>query len=536
MREMRKLVLRGRTVIQPAIIGIAFGGLSACDGLLDVELPHLLTDAAIEGQRTAETQVMSAIALFECGATAHGWMALGHEDVMEPIAGVASTVHRHRATPVTGACDGSDSSQAWFDQIMGARALISTSPNRLVSTGTGAARGVYDRMQDEWSLGTEGERLSAIAAIYMAASLAHMGEFLCEAAFDGSDLVTPDEMLGLADAWITNRALGHISNHGDFAMPNAAAPSARNMATALRARIRWARGDLAGATSDAQAVLGVDPNFNAWITREAGATRRNKIHSGATTAGFSGMLGVNDWWNSAIRPPNPATGQPWPDPIPFTGYIFLGIMPDGRALEAGNVPVRWAQEQRDGNENPVSLANGAIPDTRVEHIYQSIQGPGKRELPFKYQSDSDNIPLVSWRELTLIRADQEHSQGNLAAAITSVNQLRAHHGLPLISGAYEQTLLGDANAVRYMLLEERRREFYSEGGRYWSTKIQNTDVLWFPREIGETPFQGYQLLGGVRQFFPADEYEQNPFFQARGGLNSRGTGCNPNERPVVGSV
>jgi hypothetical protein len=532
MCHTRSISYLGRKVAQSTAVVATLSALSACD--LSVNLPHLLTDAAIEGPGTAETQVLSAMALFECGASTFGWVALGHEDVMEPIAGVASTVHRFRATPTGGAaCDPTDASQAWVDQILGARAMISTSPDRLVSTGTGVGRGVYDRIQDEWSLGPAGERLSAISSIYMAAILTQMGEFFCEMAFDGSDLVTPDEALGLAESWVTNRAFMHINNFGDFAMPNGAASSARNMATALRARIRWAKGDIAGAAADAGTVLAADPQFTAWITRESGPTRRNKIF---TSRNFSGMLGVNSWWNPAIRAPNPATGQQWPNPIPFTGYIFLGIMPDGRTLEAGDVPVRWAQELRDAAEEPVALDNGAVPDRRVDHVYGSIQGPGKRELPAKFTSDSDNIPLVSWRELKLIQAQSQHAAGNLAAAIASVNDLRTFHDLPRISGAYEAQLLTSADAVRRMIHEERRREFYSEGGRYYSVKIQNPDISWFPRGEGQTPFQFYELLGGVRQLFPGDEYTQNPYFVQRGGLNSRATGCSPIVAPAPSSV
>lgn len=532
MTDDRKCFNVGKRSVQALALGLA---LSACN--LDADLPHLLTDAAIQSSTSAELQVMSAIAAFECASSTFGNIVLGHEDVMESIAGAGSTMHRFRATPAGGAtCDTGAGSQSFFDQILGARALLSTAPSRLVSSGSGTGRGVYDRIQDEWSLGAEGERLSAMAAIYMGASLNMLGEFFCEAAIDGSDLLTPDDLLGLADDWLTNRALQHINSVGDFAMPNGIAPSARNMALGLRARTRWARGDLAGAAADAATILASDGEFTAWITREAGLSRRNKIHVDATAASRSGMLGINDWWNPATRPPNPATGQPWPDPIPHTGYLFLGIMPDGRALEAGNVPVLWANETRGADGDPVLLNNGAVPDTRVQHEVRAIQGPEPRDVPLRFTSDSDNIPLISWRELTLIRAELDHSQGALGAAIAKVNELRAYHGLPQVSGAYQTQLLGSATAVRHLLLEERRREFYSEGGRYYSTKIQNTDVLWFPRQEGQTPFQGYELLGGVRFLFGADEYTSNPHFVQRGALNARGTGCDPNQAPDPGSV
>src|SRR5690606_1203141 len=168
---------------------------------------------------------------------------------------------------------------------------------KLVPTATGGATGVYDRINGEWSLGPQGERLSAIASIYMAATLTHFGEFVCELSLDGSDLVTPTQALELAEEWVTDRALVHIGTYGDFAMPYGIAPSAQQMALALRARIRWANRDFAGAAADASTVLGANPGFTAWITRETGETRRNKIYHAATAVGFSGGLGTNDWWN-----------------------------------------------------------------------------------------------------------------------------------------------------------------------------------------------------------------------------------------------
>ncbi len=488
--------------------------LSACDGLLDVESPHLITGDDLADPSNAQAQVYSAIALFECGYSAFGWVALGHEDVFESVAGVAGTVHVFRPTPFTGVCDATQASGAWFDQIMGSRAMLSN----------GQGTGVYDRMRDEWSMGPEEERLSAIAAIYMAAALSHFGEFYCEVTFDGGDLVAPDDVLAMAEEWITDRALVHIANYGDFALPNGISTSAQTMAIGLRARIRWARGDLVGAVADAEAV---PQGFTAWVTRESGATRRNKIYDSGTSS-FSGLLGVNAYWNPAVRRPNPATGQLWPNPIPFTGYIFLGVMPDGRVVDDAGYPVRWAQELRAPapSSAPIPLGNGAIADVRVPHVFLSISGPAPREVPRRYTRVEDDIPLVDWDEMWLIRA--EHAGGQ--TAIDLVNQLRAVAGVPLIT--YIDGATATPQQIRYMLLEERRRVLYTDAGRYWSTKIRNTDVLWFPRAEGRTGSGVYLLQGGVRLALPDNEYLSNPFLVARGGLAARGTGCDPAEAPV----
>jgi hypothetical protein len=531
--------MRHTALHRALIVATSVVSLSACDSLLEVELPHLLTQSAIKDISSAEIQVNSAIALFECGYSNHGVTALGHEGYMQSIAGVFGGGHGYTVSAAAGACDTSSTNVSWFDQMMGSRAMLVTQPSRLVSTARGTVtgefpvgKGVYDRIQDEWGVANvrNGERLSALASLYVAMNLTHMGEFLCEVAIDGSDLITPPEMLALAETWI-GTAQTHITANGDFAMPFSIAPSAANLALAVRARARWADRDFAGAAADAAAVLAAAPTFTAFITREAGLTRRNKIFHNPTDVGFSGILGVHDWWNPTTRRPNPVTGLPWPNPIPFTGSIFLGIMPDGRTLEAGNIPVRYAQELRNASEQPILLGNGAITDTRVRHIYKSIQGPGKHEVPSVYTNDAADIPYMTWEELTLIRADRElelAGPANLLAAIGFVNAIRTAKSLPTVTGAYLATLtdgVNDADEVRSLLFEERRRELFAEGGRFWSTKIQNTDIAWFPRAEGQTPFQRYNWQGGVRQIMPTEEYEQNTYFIARGGRASRGVGC-----------
>lgn len=536
MRQRMRCEQRGRWGARALALGLAVGVLGACDSLLEADLPYLLTDAAIEGQGTAETQVNSMQALFECGISSWGWVGMGHEDVFESIAGVAGGAHIFDASANTGLCGDTDTDQSYFDQIMGARALGSTDPAKLVASGKGLGNGVYDKITGEWSLGQAGERLAAIAAMYMAMSLDHFGEYYCEGAIDESDLIPGSQFLVLAEQWV-GRALTHIGNFGDFTMPNNAAGSAQNMAVALRAQIRWAQGNLAGAATDAQAVLAAEPDFEAFITREAGDTRRNRVFQAGgslTRAGFSGILGINDWWNGASRPPNPATGQLWPQVIPHTGYIFLGILPDGATYDASYYPIRWADEQRDGTEQPVPLGNGAVEDTRSHTLFASIQGPEKREIPARYTDDADDMPYLSWRQMTMILAEWENTtNNNQANAIALVNTLRTFHGLPTISGTFAASLAGDQTATRHMLFEEARREYFAEGvGHFWAVKIHNTDIAWFPRKEGQTPSNGYNLQGGVRLNFPDNEYTSNPSINAAGGLAMRSTGCPAAEAPI----
>ena len=464
MRNMIQFKSWGRA----GALGLLLGALSACDSLLEVEIPHVLTEAALEGPETAATQVNSAIAQFECGSSAFGYVAMGHEDVLGSVAGVGGSNAIYRDTPDDGGdCDINPSDGSWFNQIMGARRFLSNNVERGDLVGTG----VYDRIQndDSWSGIAAGEasRLSAISAIYMAAIMSHFGEFYCEMGFDGGDFLGPADALTLGEGWATT-ALGHIG--ADFALPNGISTSAIAMATALRARIRWAQGNLAEAAADAATIA---TGYSSWITRETGQQRRNKIFNAAQEVSFGAMYGVIDWWQPATRDPNPATGQIWAQPIPFTGYIFLGVMPDGRTVDAAGYPVRWADEQRDANDDPVSLGNGAVQDTRVLHTIKNVQGPGRFEVPAKYSAADDDIPLVAWTEMRYIQAENANALGDRAGAIAFVNEVRA--GLtPTILPVTYIGAGATADEVRYLIIEERRRDVLCRGSAFTGRRRSRT--------------------------------------------------------------
>ena len=561
MRQRHHFGGVARKAARTLVLGVSVGALGACDSLLEVELPHILTDDAISNITSAQIQANSIQALFECGFSAFSWMAMGHEDIFESVAGVAGGAHVYRTDPGTGACDGVQSSSVFFDQMMSARQMSSTAPALLGNYGgSSTVPGLYDQLiAGGWAaqLPGVGERLAAITSIYMGASLAHFGQFYCEGALDQGAMITGAQFTALAEDWLTNRALVHITNAGTFAMPNGSTTgtgaSPTNAVLALRAQVRLAAGNLAGANADALTVLGSSPAFTFNATRESGAQRRNKVFdSGTSGSPFSGMLGINTFWNGAARAPNPATGALWPSTIPFTGYIFLGIQPDGRTLEANNTPVRWAQEARTPAtatppEVPVALTGTtAVQDPRVPHIFKSIQGPAKREVPNKYTAVEQDLPIVTWRELTLIRARFENEvSNNQGAAIALINAMRPGAAactpvsaacVPNISGALNTALTNgtddasivgttDQQEMRMVILEEARREFFGgDGGRWWQWKIQNTDLMWFPRFEGSTSAGTYQLQGAVRMNWPTDEYERNPNFLP-GGLALRGAGC-----------
>lgn len=485
------------------IAALSVGMGAGCDSLLEVDLPSQLTDDALDDPAGAVDQVNSFIAHFECGYSTFAYWIAGAEDAMDPQGAVyyASGAHLFDTTPDSGGCDQNAQDTSFYTQFTVTREM---------------AENLYDKLNGENAWTSEQvpqkDRYSAIASLYAAASIEWFGDLFCEMAIDVGEKLTPDQTLDVANQWL-DRAFTHISATGDFELPHEITGSddgagATALANALRARILWAKGDLAGA---AQAAARVPMGFNAYVTRGGGLTRRNKVYQQGTETRYASIAGVNDWWTGD---PNPATGLDWPSVIPFTGYLNLGVLPNGRAVRDDGLPIRTAGPYRTAAESD------AVSDPRVPHEFSSaLQGGGTGEVPIKYTSDTDPIPFVNWEEIWLIRAEAAGG----ATAISLVNDIRSAHGLPLV------TYADPANAVqiRQMIIEEKRRSLWLEA-RYIATKIQNTDILWFPRAQGRTPSQGVEYLGGVRMLMPNSEFELNPNLT----LSDRATGCPDAERPV----
>jgi hypothetical protein len=340
--------------------------------------------------------------------------------------------------------------------------------------------------------------------------------------------MTPSQTLDLAEQWATD-ALGHVSAGGDFALTlgrGTITSSMETLAYGIRARVRWGKGDLTGAAADAAQV---PDNFFAWVLREDGVQieRVNLVSSMTGNGGGVQAAGLlqgpvtlrtsSNQYGISVIGTNPVTGLPWPDPIPFTGYLDLGIVSaDGRAIS--------------DTQNAITTATaGAVADPRVVHV-TGVTTLGPFEVPQKYPELSDDIPLLNWAEMRLIRAEAEGG----AAAVGHVNAVRTGDALSqgsiislnLPPVTYVDT--GDPDAIENMIIEERRRALWLEG-RFWATKILNTDKLWFPRGQGQwINLVQFPLAGGVRVLLPNNEYELNDNLS----LADRGTGCDANQRPI----
>ncbi len=492
-------------------IALAFAVVAAgCDSLLEVELPGQVTEDATFVASQARLIVNSAIADVECAYSDFtAFEAAGYDDTTTRTVGWWGSRFERPATPNTsGNCAGSQENQAgaWFKPMQKGRWL---------------AEQVYERLLNQWTVAQvpAREELLGTAALYAGIAYTYFGEFFCEVTVDTGPLMTWDQALAQGEQWLTT-ALGHINTNGDYAIATGITTSARQMALLMRARNRFAQNTTA---KNAEAVLDaqqITQGFTAWVTRDDGAQRSrfNRVYSAHVGLGWVALLGPINWW-TGTNSTNPLTGQPWPAVIPFTGHWNLSIGPEGRTT--------------DDSGNPVTTTNtpGSTLDPRVPsaQIVGTGIGAGPNNYPRweqrKYTNAGADLALAKWEEAWLIRAQVAGGM----TAITLVNEIRAARSLPLISGAYLASLTdgtNDAQQIQVMLLEEIRRTFFLEGGRWWSHKIRYD--LWFPRSVGQDQWN-FNYQGGVRMAFPTNEFTENPNLTPA----DQGVNCPTSQRPLI---
>ncbi|MFP3947799.1 MAG: hypothetical protein ACLFWG_03645 [Longimicrobiales bacterium] len=490
-------------------LGLAFFAalLTGCDEILDVELPGQITSEETFNPEQADVLVFSAIADIECAMSDFIAMnGAGNADAFHRTIGWLNGSMEYEPTPDTGSCANSENDYGWFTGMHEGRWL---------------AEQTYQRLDEEWTVDQVPNRddLMALAAIYIGHTMGMFGEYLCEAAVNAGPLLSWEEALegnpakGTigAEGWYT-AALGHIADAGgDFEIPNGITTSAEQLAYLLRARSKLARGDYAGAAADAQQVT---QGFIAYITRESGSDQRrnNRVYTNHNQTGYSTLVGVitHEFWQ-ADDVTNPVTQQPWPDPIPYTGYWNLAILPDGRAVSDAGYPITTDEPGAEADSRVPAMDTGNTEDVRGYPIWRQM----------KYTSPADDYPLAKWEEAWLIRAEVAARGATAEDPVDLVNDIRAAHDLPEIDGvSYNPTT---EDELLNMIVEENRRTHFLEG-RFWSTKLRHD--LWFPRGQGRAVQHNYQ--GGVRMVLPGGEYEINENFDQ----SDQGTYCPPNQTPV----
>jgi hypothetical protein len=465
------------SALQFAAFALVIGATSACDALLEVELPGDITGDELESPAMADIWKNSAIGRAECAFQAYihwddnadvWWRGIGYQG--------GAWEYRDRPNTVT-TCGRTATSYGWYVPMQVARA-----ENEKVYNA-------YSGWSDaEVSNRAEGLALTAVFAGY---AYQLLGERMCELTVDLGSLMTPDQVQDSAAMWFT-KALTYVPP-GDFSLPSI--PSVRQAALLGRARALFWKGDYAGAAADAALVT--DPDFVANITRDNSEhERRNHIFD----------VGVSSSQATVAEAIYHPFGEPNAELIPFTGYYRL----DDTAVDGQGRPIVHALAiDAEGRSNvggfPLYADDpGTVADPRVPVLMSNLIIPST-SIPmvgqWKYQAINAPIPFARWAEAKLILADIALINNDLTTAIGHVNDLRDVHALPHYTVASPT-----AQDVKDLILEERRREFFLEG-RWAGTKIREN--LWFPLGEASTP-TGYPYLEGTCMLMPEVEYELNP--------------------------
>ena len=111
------------------------------------------------------------------------------------------------------------------------------------------------------------------------------------------------------------------------------------------------------------------------------------------------------------------------------------------------------------------LTIGGVADPRV-NVTDAGRGGSQQSVRLwvqnKYPALNSPIPIASWREALLIRAEAAAEAGQVAQAVGFINQLRTRVSLPQFAAT-------TAAEVKAQIPEERRRELFLESHRMFDT-------------------------------------------------------------------
>jgi hypothetical protein len=151
----------------------------------------------------------------------------------------------------------------------------------------------------------------------------------------------------------------------------------------------------------------------------------------------------------------------------------------------------------------VLVPGGTTQDPRVAVIDLNRNGTaaGSRLfIPAKDNANNAPVRLGSYAEAQLIIAENAAATGDLAAAVTAINNARSRTpGLP----AYVLPAGATAADVKAQIVEERRREFFMEGHRLGDLRRYGLPFL----PAAGTPYQ-YGGVYGTQTCFPLPDVER----------------------------
>jgi hypothetical protein len=291
------------------------------------------------------------------------------------------------------------------------------------------ANDVYRRLEsDEWANVPDRTNRMATMRAYGGYALLALGEGYCEMTVPQEEgvpgpLRTRAQVMQLAESHFTNAiTLATQTNNTDIL----------NMARVGRARARLNLGDFAGVITDATAV---PATYQKNASRDATAGRRFNYYFERNNAptGFRQNAGIADH------------------------YRNLTIAADGTPTQ-----------------------NNGVPDPRVEVFTTGglgTDGVTAHWRSTKHPSQAAPVSIASGREARLLRAEALVRSDQPVPAVTLINERRLELGLPIF--------VYSGQDLMPLILEERRRELFLEGGHRFNDMLRFRDTAYRIPFLGE---------------------------------------------------
>jgi hypothetical protein len=318
----------------------------------------------------------------------------------------------------------------------GLRWVPANDPNYAQGTCEGWGYGIYTPLQtarfqsedvfsrlEEWGASVPNfTALQATVRAYGGYSLVGLAEGFCQMAIDVGPRMTPGDVLAVAESKFSDAmSLASAAGREDLL----------NMARVGRARVRLDLENFAGAISDASAV---PEGFLKNATRDQSDERRYNTHCE--------MVNCRFWKHASVA----------------DNFRDLTIGAEGQPTESDGVA--------DTRVHIMTLGELGFDNATIHYFHDKVTG---RDSP---------VSMASWREAQLIVAEASARLGDVEGARTAINRLRARVGLPTLDLAATQAeMIG-------LVIEERRREMFAEGGHRLNDMLRFRGTQW------EIPFLG----------------------------------------------
>ena len=301
-------------LLKAAVVAGTVVGVSACDSLLEVDLPSRLPADRLDDPGMVPVLMVGMLSDFECAFQANAVTGSILSEEFEYVgAGGRATLVWVNRLPVIA-----DQNHSIGCQSVGGVYLP-------LHTARFQGEDLFTRVQGfpEGSVPNRAEVLGTAAA-YAAYSTTLLGEAFCEMAIDGGPLLTRTQVFDHAEIWFTS------------ALDQGASADITNLARVGRARARLNRGDMEGAFSDASQV---PEGFERLIETSRTTTRReNQI-----------FVRSHENWTLSVAPA-------------YRDLVVDGV-PDSRVLveladhlAADAVLEQWLQTKYTSHTDPLVLA------------------------------------------------------------------------------------------------------------------------------------------------------------------------------------